>query len=534
MELRALASTTLVLIIILLTTSTLFEALSIQIPSARIIVGIKHGYDLYAAKQQLRALGNVVSVIPELRIIILSVPASLVNHINVLPFTRYVEEDAQVTVLSKQTTSSSSKVFFIDYTQSVTVAIGAQATLSYTIKNNNIRTQVTVFVQLVNEAGNIMGVNQHNIPARSTATGSLTFIAPNTPGSYKWILVMVDVSNPTLVYDNKVVYLNTTAPEQPSNPSTSLLLYTDTVYWNIKYVKAPDVWHNYNETYGNAALGYHPWIQVAVLDTGIDYTHQELRGAVTWCAKYLGGGSIVYEGLDLSQCMDGHSHGTHVAGILAARINNISIAGVAPYVTLYAVKVLNDSGSGYVSDLARGIIEAVKGPDDVPGTDDDADIISMSIGAPNSTILYEAVKYAYNYGVVLVAAAGNKGLSSPTCPACYSEVIAVGAIDLNYNVPSWSNRNPDLVAPGVSIYSTMPNNSYGYKSGTSMACPHISGVVAILQATRLVTGLGKLTPEQVRLILIATAVDLGVSGYDEKYGYGLIDAYSALRLALSS
>jgi subtilisin family serine protease len=196
--------------------------------------------------------------------------------------------------------------------------------------------------------------------------------------------------------------------------------------------------------------------------------------------------------------------------------------------------VLSDSGSGYSSDIARGIVEAVKGPDDTLGTEDDADVISMSLGGPSSSILYDAVKYAYNNGVVLVAAAGNEGASTPSYPAGYPEVIAVGAIDSNYNVPTWSNRNPDLVAPGVTIYSTLPGNTYGYKSGTSMACPHVSGVVAILQAMRLQAGLGKLTPDQVRQILISTAIDLGVKGYDEQYGYGLVDAYSALNLALNS
>mgnify|MGYP000113472089 CR=1 FL=1 len=101
----------------------------------------------------------------------------------------------------------------------------------------------------------------------------------------------------------------------------------------------------------SVALGYHPRIQVAVLDTGIDYTHQELRGAATWCTKHLGGGSIVYKGLDLLQCMDGHSHGTHVAGILATRINNIGIAGITPYVTLYAVKVFTINLKNLVMSL---------------------------------------------------------------------------------------------------------------------------------------------------------------------------------------
>ncbi len=105
-------------------------------------------------------------------------------------------------------------------------------------------------------------------------------------------------------------------------------------------------------------------------------------------------------------------------------------------------------------ETQKQLRKATKGPDDVAGTDDDADVISMSLGGPHSSVLYDAVKYAYNYNVTLVAAAGNDGASQSSCPACYREVIAVGAVDSNYNVPGWSNRNPDVVAPGVNILST--------------------------------------------------------------------------------
>ena len=184
--------------------------------------------------------------------------------------------------------------------------------------------------------------------------------------------------------------------------------------------------------------------------------------------------------------------------------------------------------------MAKGIVEATKGPDDVAGTDDDADVISMSLGGPHSSVLYDAVKYAYNYNVTLVAAAGNDGASQPSCPACYPEVIAVGAVDSNYNVPDWSNRNPDVVAPGVNILSTWPKNRYAYASGTSMACPHVSGTVALIQALRLAAGLRKLAPSEIQNILTSTAIDLGARGYDELYGYGLIDAFAAVNAALNT
>ncbi|MEM4018541.1 MAG: S8 family serine peptidase, partial [Sulfolobales archaeon] len=229
-----------------------------------------------------------------------------------------------------------------------------------------------------------------------------------------------------------------------------------------------------------------------------------------------------------------NGHGTHVAGIIAARLNSFGVAGVTPKAVLYAVRVLNANGGGYVSDVAKGIVEATKGPDNTPGTSDDADVISMSLGGPHSQTLYNAVLYAHSYNVVLVAAAGNEGASTPSCPACYSEVIAVGAIDQNLSVPSWSNKNSDLVAPGVNILSTWPRNKYAYLSGTSMACPHVSAIVALMQAIRIADGKDKLSPTQVKGILITTATDLGSSGYDEIYGYGLVNAVASVNRALNT
>jgi subtilisin family serine protease len=306
------------------------------------------------------------------------------------------------------------------------------------------------------------------------------------------------------------------------------------VQWNIEMINATDVWSTYSPVYGDAAYGYNPTIRVAVLDTGVDYQHVDLRGAVTYCIVSLRNTRTYYEGTDLKNCADSNGHGTHVAGIIAARLNGRGVAGAAPKVLLYAVRVLDASGGGYVSDVAKGIVEATKGPDDVAGTDDDADVISMSLGGPDSSVLYDAVKYAYSYNVTLVAAAGNEGASQPSCPACYPEVIAVGAVDSNYRVPGWSNRNPDVVAPGVDILSTWPRNRYVYASGTSMACPHVSGTVALIQALRLAAGLRKLTPSEIKNVLASTAIDLGARGYDELYGYGLVDALAAVNAALNT
>lgn len=303
--------------------------------------------------------------------------------------------------------------------------------------------------------------------------------------------------------------------------------------WNVEVVNATDVWDMSGE-YGDAALGYYSSITVAVLDTGIDYAHSDLKGSVAFCVVSLRDSKTFYRGTNLKNCADPNGHGTHVAGIIAARLNGAGVVGVAPKSSLYAVRVLGASGSGYVSDVAKGIVESVKGPDGSPGTDDDADVISMSLGGPDSQVLRDAVSYAYSYGVVLVAAVGNEGAPTPSCPACYSEVIAVGAIDSNYVVPSWSNGNPDIVAPGVSILSTWPKNKYAYASGTSMACPHVSAAVAIVQAMRLASNVPKLAPDKVKEALAKSALDLGMPEYDDRYGYGLLDVYKLVRISLST
>jgi subtilisin len=304
------------------------------------------------------------------------------------------------------------------------------------------------------------------------------------------------------------------------------------IQWNIEIINASDVWNSYNSSYGDAAYGYSATIRVAVVDTGIDYNHKDLQKAVEWCVVSLNNEKTFYRGYSLSNCRDLNGHGTHVAGIIAARLNGFGVAGVAPKTVIYAIRVLSASGSGYVSDVAKGIVEATKGPDNKPGTDDDADVISMSLGGPDSTVLYNAVIYAYSYNVALVAAAGNEGASTPSCLACYSQVIAVGAIDQSDKVPDWSNRNPDVVAPGVNILSTWPKNRYAYASGTSMACPHVSATVALMQALRLAANLPKLEPDQIKEILRSTAIDLGNEGCDSVYGCGLIDVYRAVEEVL--
>jgi subtilisin family serine protease len=309
------------------------------------------------------------------------------------------------------------------------------------------------------------------------------------------------------------------------------------VLWNVRMINATDVWDSYYNTYGWSALG--KGIVIAVLDTGIDHGHPELRGKIAWCVNTVG--TRTYTGSNLRNCADRNGHGTHVAGIIASTINNVGNAGVAPNVTLYAVKVLNDNGLGFYSDIAEGIVLAVKGPDGVPGTSDDARILSMSLGgSSNSSVLFDATRWAYEHGAVLVAAAGNEGDGNPATnnvayPARYPWVIAVAAVDRHYNVPTWSSDGPevDVAAPGVRVYSTYRNRGYAELSGTSMATPHVSATVALIQALRVASGKSILDPDTVYKIITATAIDIGPPGFDVYSGYGLVDAIAAVNKALN-
>lgn len=214
-------------------------------------------------------------------------------------------------------------------------------------------------------------------------------------------------------------------------------------------------------------------IDVAILDTGMDLDHPDLA------ARYVWGYDLVN---DDSLPDDDAGHGTHCAGTIAGIDNDIGVIGVAPEVDLYIIKVLNRRGSGSYEDIANGIIMATNGPDGVPGNDDDAEVISMSLGGPTGTDELEAaVNYALSYNVVIVCATGNDGADTPSYPAAYNGVIKVGATDSNDAIASFSNRGETILAPGVNIFSTYPGG-YATMSGTSMATPHVAGVVALAWA----------------------------------------------------
>ncbi len=315
----------------------------------------------------------------------------------------------------------------------------------------------------------------------------------------------------------------------------------------VQYVEPNYIYHafanpndpGYSQQYGvrriQANLAWDIWQPqttryIAIIDTGIDYNHSDLRNKF----RRLANGQIYgYNTLNNStNANDDNGHGTHVAGIAAAEINNgIGVAGVAgwnpnvpnsnQYVQLMPVKVLNANGSGTLTSVANGITWAA---------DNGAHVLSMSLGGSSgSSTLSNAVTYAWNRGCVLVAAAGNGGSSSPQYPAYYTNVIAVAATDQNDRLTYFSQYGSwvDIAAPGGSIYSTYRGNSYATLSGTSMACPHVSGVVALVWSHA-----PNLSNQQVR-----TIVEQNVDPYQPYSGRtigpnaGRVNAYRAVQAA---
>lgn len=296
----------------------------------------------------------------------------------------------------------------------------------------------------------------------------------------------------------------------PVNPSDPLFSYQ----WNLHNtsqtggkvdadIDAPEAWGIITGTNG---------VMIAVIDTGVYYTHDDLndgrvRTDIDW--DYVNNDS---------DALDDNGHGTHVAGIIAAETNNgFGTAGVMWQARILPLKVCNNKGECNTDHIARAIRYAA---------DQGARVINMSLGGGCSSAIADAVNYAhFNKGVMVVAAAGNNS-GSILFPAAHDPVIAVGATDKDDKRAWFSNQGErlDVVAPGVNIHSTVPKNGHDTMSGTSMASPHVAGVVGLLLAQR-----PELTNNQIRDILRQSADDLGPNGFDKEYGYGRVNAYRALQ-----
>lgn len=284
-----------------------------------------------------------------------------------------------------------------------------------------------------------------------------------------------------------------------------------TIPWNIEYINATEAWK----------ISKGSGVQIAIIDTGIDYDHPELKNRVVYGISFVDSTAGSTIPIDYK---DSDGHGTLVAGIIAAEDNQIGVVGVAPYSELYAVKVMDNRHSGKVEDLIRGIDWAIKGPDGIEGNDDDADIIhlSLSLDSPSSE-LENIINYAVQSNSVVVASSGNFDVSVEY-PAAYDPVIAVATVDDHGEMYSLSaGPQMDVSAPGVNITSTYLDRSYETFSGGSLAAPHVSGVIALMLSKN-----HNLTPSDVRTILADSADDIPPLGYDYRSGYGKVNALKAL------
>ncbi len=290
---------------------------------------------------------------------------------------------------------------------------------------------------------------------------------------------------------------------EPDTLVYAAMVSTDPGYpeqWGLPKIGAPAAW--------DVSRGAS--VTVAVVDTGVSLTHPDLIGHLdTANQKDFVNGDLVAQ--------DDNGHGTHVAGILGAALNNDrGGAGVANQCTILPIKVMNSKGIGQASSVALGIMWAA---------DHGASVINLSLGETvNSASIDSAVQYAVGKDCVVVAAAGNEGSSAVYYPAANANVIGVSATDINDSRASYSNYGPqvDISAPGSDIYSTWWSAGgvlYAKDGGTSMATPFVAGTAALIRAKNPTW-----TRVMVERQLLGTALDLGAPGRDDFFGYGRVRA----------
>lgn len=269
--------------------------------------------------------------------------------------------------------------------------------------------------------------------------------------------------------------------------------------WGMKTIDAASAW---------AVTTGSPEVKVAVVDTGVDYNHPDFGGRVAKGFDFINNDE---------DAMDDHYHGTHCAGSIAAGIGNGGVVGVAPNVSMVAVKVLSKSGSGSYAGVANGIVYAA---------DSGAQIISMSLGGPStSQAIDEAVAHARSKGALVVVAMGNDNSERPSYPAATAGTMAVGSTTSSDTRSSFSNfgKHISVGAPGSDILSTVPGGKYKVLSGTSMATPHTAGLCALVKSR-----FPEFTADQIRAQVEKTADDLGDAGFDKYFGNGRINAGRAI------
>ncbi|WP_058308092.1 S8 family peptidase [Gracilibacillus massiliensis] len=247
--------------------------------------------------------------------------------------------------------------------------------------------------------------------------------------------------------------------------------HADEIPAGVQLIKAPDKWRKGYK--GNQVV-------VAVIDTGCDTTHPDLADRI------IGGRNFSRENYGLSTDLsDENGHGTHVAGTIAANLNDNGVVGVAPKAKLLILKAFDKEGKGELESIIQSIQYAIRWRGN---RNERVRVISMSCGtSQNNKRLHQAIQQAVKHNILVVCAAGNSGdgignTTEKNYPGYYKEVLQVGAVDFDLKLADFSNTNDeiDMVAPGVKIKSTYPGNKYATMSGTSMATPHVAGAAAVI------------------------------------------------------
>lgn len=382
-------------------------------------------------------------------------------------------------------------------------------------------------VQLIRDANNNGLVEENEVVRSSTsnpsAPGQIKFLGLQ-PGNYYVGVTLKSrdtnynlalATTPASGFNSDYGYGLVNAAAAVSSASGVGIAYSDRTAlagndWGRQLIHAPEVWNQ-----GNGGEG----VVVAVLDTGVDYNHPDLADNIWINSREIPGNGIDDDGNGFvddvrgwdfvdndSNPMDETEHGTHVAGIIAAEKNDVGITGVAYGAKIMPVRIADQSGGASARNFVNGVHYAV---------DNGAKVINISLGGgPPNRDREDAIKYAISKGVVVVMAAGNEGETEPAYPARYASQlgIAVGSVNIKGKMALASNRAGSqpltyLLAPGVDIVSTVPDNQYKSITGTSMATPHVVGVVALMLSAN-----PNLTPDQISKILLATASS---SGLDE-------------------
>lgn len=308
--------------------------------------------------------------------------------------------------------------------------------------------------------------------------------------------------------DWRVAYVEPNFAVRVPQPAASgaAILAVDEIPWNISAINADEALDLDSVTHHILGRWSGEGVRVGIIDTGISSSHPDLVVA--------GGTNIINP---RASWADDFGHGTFAAGIIGARSNDGGIIGVAPNSELYAVKVLDYTGGGQIADVISGIEWCVG---------HGIRVLNLSLGISfHSTAVKAACDAAWNggQGAILAAAAGNN--EPVVYPANYGSVISVGAVDRNNAVASFSSQGPpvELCAPGDRVYSCSLEGGYRQDSGTSFSAPHVAGLAALLWSTGRYADAAHL-----RQHLRNTVTDLGSSGRDEAYGYGLINAKEAI------